>query len=224
MIVFDGDPNHMLSLPVCERCGDPVREQRCDPIDITEPWDRMRTQVPGPTYNVPCGCIIRPGTEARLRRGRLTITDGGQIIPGLDRTPSGEHTSADTDDVVADIDAAIEDWEESPDTARWSADGSHEHDPPHWTRMDHGNGAMSGQADWGCDDVAERMRSQVWREPDTPLSPFTWTFADEETATREVPSTRAMYWAPGEPARRDLAERLAHAIITIDRWRRRIRR
>lgn len=219
MIVFDGDPNHMLSLPVCERCGDPVREQRGDPVDRTEPGDTWVTMVPGPTYNVPCGCIIRGGG-----REPIAGVDFSDLRETLDRTPSGEHTSADTDDVVADIDAAIEDWEESPDTARWSADGSHEHDPPHWTRMDHGNGAMSGQADWGCDDVAERMRSQGWREPDTPPSPFTWTFADEETATREVPSTRAMYWAPGEPARRDLAERLAHAIITIDRWRRRIGR
>lgn len=178
----DGTPV-VRFMPVCEHCGGPVREQRCDPIDITEPWDRMRTQVPGPTYNLPCGCIIRPGRERQT----------------LDRAPSGEHTSADTDDVVASINAAMEDWE--TDAARWSPDGSHEHDPPYWTRMDYGNGAGSGQADWGCDDVAERMEN-----PDAPLPAFTWDFADENpdaypTARLRPGSTACFPWQGAQPPR-----------------------
>lgn len=201
-----------IPMPVCEHCGGPVREQRCDPIDITEPWDRMRTMVPGPTYNLPCGCIIRPG------RGRLTVTD---------RTPSGEHTSADTDDVVARIDSAVEDWEEL-DGARWSPDGSHEHDPEPWTRRD--MGVQQGQADWGCDDVAEQM------SPPT----FTWTFRDHRPGSlacfpwdgaairyrlRDAEGIQSP-WGSREAdcPRRDLADRITHAIVTIDRWRRRIGR
>lgn len=128
----------------CEVCGEPITGWHRDLVDRTGPTDRWVVQVPGQAYNEPCNCPI-PGTEYQPMR--LTI---------IDRASSGEHTSADTDDVVAGIDAAMEDWER--EAARWSPNGSHEHDPPFWTRMDYGNGAMSGQADWGCDDVAERMR------------------------------------------------------------------
>lgn len=197
-----------IPMPVCEHCGGPVREQRCDPVDRTEPGDAWVTMVPGPTYNLPCGCIIRPGCEP------IVGIDFSELRETLDRTPSGEHTSADTDDVVARIDSAVEDWEDG-DAATWRADGSHEHDPPFWTRMDYGNGAMSGQADWGCDDAAFRMRIR-----ETPSEPIATPWAEE----REPPSTRAFYWAAGEGARRDLADRLNAAMATIDRWRRRIGR
>lgn len=52
-----------------------------------------------------------------------------------------------TDDVLARIDATIaefdavvdDDWATAGDAATWKADGSHQHDPPPWTRLDHGN-------------------------------------------------------------------------------------
>lgn len=143
--------------PPCEVCGEPTSGWHRDIVDNTNVLiDSHQVMILGQAYNEPCNCPI-PGTEARPRRGRLIAgVDFSDLRETLDRTPSGEHTSADTDIVVSEINAAMEDWER--EAARWSPDGSHEHDPPFWTRMDYGNGAMSGQADWGCDDVAERMR------------------------------------------------------------------
>ena len=90
-----------------------------------------------------------------------------------DRVPSGEHTSADTDDVVGRIEAAIEDWEIEGDAAAWRADGSHEHDPPWWTRQDMGGGhyrpGSTACMPWESGTI----------DTDHHLPAFTWTFRDE---------------------------------------------
>jgi hypothetical protein len=145
---------------------------------------------------------------------RVSLTDSLRVsftptVPA-ERVPSGEHTSADTDDVVGRIDSAIEDWETDGDAATWRADGSHEHDPPYWTRMDYGGGYMGQTEGHPLSPYALGRNGPAFYDEAFEVGPaagvdfsdlratvnddrpaFTWTFRDEPVRNFDTEGFRA---------------------------------
>lgn len=151
-----------------------VQEISCSSaIDGVTSWAQTVIDCPGctgdPGDHPHTGPIIVTDEPARL-------IDFSDLRETLDRTPSGEHTCDDTDDVVARINAALEadDWESHSDSAAtWAADGSHEHDPPFRTARN--LGTQQGPAlEWNYDDGAE-ARGHL----DHSQLAITWTFRED---------------------------------------------